>query len=157
MRLSRCRPDEWMSLQVVVLLLVDVAEQALEQHFGEADDGVERRAQLVRHVGEELRLVLVRDLELPALVLDLAEQARVLDGDDGLVRERLQQRDVLVGERPGVVAADADRADAPCPPTASARTTIDFDAHRRERCRGSARAPMASSSASGKCSDVPGR
>ena len=90
MRLSRCRPDEWMSLQVVVLLLVDVAEQALEQHFGKADDGVERRAQLVRHVGEELRLVLVRDLELPALVLDLAEQARVLDRDDGLVRERLR-------------------------------------------------------------------
>ena len=41
-------------LQVVVLLLVELAEHPLEQHFGEADDRVERRAQLVRHVGEEL-------------------------------------------------------------------------------------------------------
>ena len=28
------------------------AEQSLTQDFGETDDGVERRAQLVRHVGE---------------------------------------------------------------------------------------------------------
>jgi hypothetical protein len=32
------------------------------------------------HAGEELRLVLARELELPAFGLDLAEQARVLDG-----------------------------------------------------------------------------
>ena len=36
----------------------------LPQHLGEADDGVERRAQLVAHIGEELRLVLARNLEL---------------------------------------------------------------------------------------------
>ena len=34
----------------------------LPQHLGDADDGVERRAQLVAHVGEELRLVLARHL-----------------------------------------------------------------------------------------------
>ena len=51
-------------LQVVVLLFVELAEDPLEQHFGKADDRVQRRAQLVRHVGEELRLVLVGDLEL---------------------------------------------------------------------------------------------
>jgi hypothetical protein len=28
----------------------------LAQHFGDADDGVERRAQLVAHIGEELDL-----------------------------------------------------------------------------------------------------
>ena len=39
----------------------------LQQHLGEADDRVERRAQLVRHVGEELGLVLVGDLELRLL------------------------------------------------------------------------------------------
>ena len=33
----------------------------LPQHLGDADDGVERCAQLVAHVGEELRLVLARD------------------------------------------------------------------------------------------------
>ncbi len=36
----------------------------LAQHLGQADDGVERRAQLVAHIGEELRLVLARNLEL---------------------------------------------------------------------------------------------
>ena len=58
-------PDEW--------IFVDLAEQALEQHFRKPDDRVERGAQLVRHVRQELGLVLVRGLELPALVLDLAE------------------------------------------------------------------------------------
>ena len=51
---SRWRPDARMSLQVLVLLVVELAEHPLEQHLGEADDRVERRAQLVRHVGEEL-------------------------------------------------------------------------------------------------------
>jgi hypothetical protein len=39
------------------------------------DDGVERGAQLVRHVGQELRLVLAGDLELPTLVRQLAKEA----------------------------------------------------------------------------------
>ena len=59
----------------------------LPQHLGDADDGVERRAQLVAHVGEELRLVLARLFELAAFVLDLLEQAHVLDGDRRLVGE----------------------------------------------------------------------
>ena len=33
-------------------------------------------------------------------LLQLLEQPGVLDGDDGLVRERLQQRDLPLGERP---------------------------------------------------------
>ena len=86
-------------LEVIVLLFVELAEQPLEQHLGEADDSVERRAQLVRHVGEELGFVLVGHFELPALVADLVDQARVLDGDYRLVRERLQQSDLLLGER----------------------------------------------------------
>ena len=52
----------------------------LPQHLADADDGVERRAQLVAHVGEELRLVLARLGELPALILDFVEQPHVLDG-----------------------------------------------------------------------------
>jgi hypothetical protein len=39
------------------------------------------------HIGEELRLVLARDLELPALVLDFIEQAHILDGNHSLVSE----------------------------------------------------------------------
>ena len=64
---------------VLGLFLIQLAEHSLPQDFGEADDGVERGAQLVRHVGEEFRLVPVGGLDLPALILDLAEQPGVLD------------------------------------------------------------------------------
>ena len=47
------------------LAFVQLAEHLLVQHLGEPDDRVQRRAQLVRHVREELRLVLARRLELP--------------------------------------------------------------------------------------------
>ena len=50
--------------QVVVLAFVEVAEHPLEQDLGEADHGVQRRAQLVRHAREELRLVLAGDGQL---------------------------------------------------------------------------------------------
>ena len=63
------------------------------------EDGVERRAQLMAHAGEELRLVLARLRELAALVLDFVEQANILDRNGGLVGEGLDQRDLLVGER----------------------------------------------------------
>ena len=62
----------------------------LPQHLGDADDGVERRAQLVAHVGQELRLVLARYLELAALVLNFVEQPHVLDRDRRLVGEGLE-------------------------------------------------------------------
>ena len=75
-------------------LAVDVVEHQL----GVAEDRVERRAQLVAHVGEELRLVLARDLELAALLLDLAEQARVLDRDHRLGGEGLQQVNRVLDE-----------------------------------------------------------
>ena len=54
----------------------------------------------------------------------LLEQPRVLDRDHGLVGEGLQQRDLLVGERPRRLAHDADRADAAV-----------FPQHRRARDR----------------------
>ena len=67
----------------------------IDDELGVAQDGVERRAQLMAHVGEELRLVLARDLELAALLLDLAEQAGVLDRQRGLRGEGLQQLEHL--------------------------------------------------------------
>src|SRR3990170_3602862 len=88
-------------IEVLLLLGVDLAEHPLQQHLGEADHGVERRAQLVGHVGKELRLVTVGDLELPGLVVQLGEEPHVLDGDDSLVRERLEERDLLVRKWPG--------------------------------------------------------
>ena len=58
-------------LEVLLLLRVDLAEQPLAQHLREADDRVQRRAQLVRHVRQELRLVLAGGLELPVEALEL--------------------------------------------------------------------------------------
>ena len=51
----------------------------LPQHLAHPDNGVQRRAQLVAHVGKELRLVLARLRKLPALVLDFVKQPHVLD------------------------------------------------------------------------------
>ena len=59
-------------------------------HIGKSDDSVERRAQLVAHIGEELRLVSTRLRELTALLLDLVEQPCILNRQHGLRREGLQ-------------------------------------------------------------------
>ena len=85
-------------LEVFILLVVELAEHPLDQHLREADDGIEGRAELMRHVGEKLRLVATGRLELPALLFGLAEQAHVLDRNDGLVGKGLQQVD-LAGRR----------------------------------------------------------
>ena len=75
----------------------------LLQHLGVADDGVERRAQLVGHAGEELRLVAVGHLEL-------AEEARVLDGQRRLRGEGAEQVDGLRREVAGGVPAHDEAA-----------------------------------------------
>ena len=91
-------------------LLRRLAVDAVEDQLGVAEDGVERRAQLVAHVGEELRLVLARDRELLALLLDLVEQVGVLDRHHRLVGEGLQQVDGgLAGIRPASCAAPPAR------------------------------------------------
>ena len=46
-------PALWMLLQVLDRLVVRRGPRVLLQHLAVADDGVERRAQLVAHVGEE--------------------------------------------------------------------------------------------------------
>src|SRR5262245_40211942 len=48
------------------------------------------------HVGNELRLVMARDLQLAALLNDLLEQPRVAHGDHGLVGEGLNQLDLAL-------------------------------------------------------------
>ena len=82
-----------MSLRYSSCRSLSVAEHPLEQHVREPDHGVERRAQLVRHAGQELGLVPARHLELARLALELAEQPRVVDRHRGLARERLEQVD----------------------------------------------------------------
>src|SRR6185437_8925593 len=98
-------------LQVVVLLVVEVAEKPLEQDFRKPDDRVQRRAQLVRHVREKFGLVLVRDLELATLLLDFAEQPHVLDCDRCLITEGAQERDFALAERAHLLPAKQDRAE----------------------------------------------
>ena len=51
-------------LEVFLLFCVDVAEHALHEDLGKADDRVQRCAELVRHVGEEVGFVPARALEL---------------------------------------------------------------------------------------------
>ena len=80
-------------------IVLSEIDRVFLQDFAVADDGVERRAQLVAHIGEELRLVLARLLELPALVLDFVEQADIGDGDHRLVGKGRDQVDLLLRER----------------------------------------------------------
>src|SRR5262245_3106080 len=79
-------------------LLRHIAIDAIEDQPGIAQDGVERLAQLVAHVGQELRLVLARLCKLAALVLDFVEETHVLDRNKGLIGERADQLDLLVTE-----------------------------------------------------------
>ena len=82
------------------------------------------------------RLVLAGDLELPALVLDLLEQPRVLDRQRRLGGERLQQRRPSSGAKsPGVRAADHERADDLAPRAAAARPAARGSPPRSRRPR----------------------
>src|SRR5262245_35841176 len=83
---------------------------AVRHQFGVTQDGVERGAQLVAHIGEELRFVLTCHFKLSALVLDFIEQPHVLDRDRGLVGKRGDQLDLLVGERSNIPTIDGDHA-----------------------------------------------
>ena len=64
----------------------------------------------LQHLGGR-GLLLQRLGQIVGALAQLVEQARVLDGDDGLGGEVRDQLDLLVGERPHFRAVDADRAD----------------------------------------------
>ena len=83
----------------------------LSQHIGQANDCIERRAQLMTHIREELRFMLARNLKLAALLLKLAKQARILDREHRLGRESLQKIDGRFREQSRLFAADIERAD----------------------------------------------
>ena len=92
-------------------LVRNIAVDGVEDQFGIAEDRIERRAQLVAHVGEELRLVLARQRELLALLADLGEQPRVLDRQHRLGGERVQQVDRALRKFARRLAAHHQRAD----------------------------------------------
>jgi hypothetical protein len=97
--------------EILRLLLVGVAEHPLQQDVREADDRVERRPELVGHAGEELRLVLACHFQLMALDLELAEEARVLNGEGGLRGEGPEELDDFGGERAERAASDHEPSD----------------------------------------------
>ena len=79
---------------LLVLLRAERAEDAALHHLGEADDGVERRAQLVAHVGEELGLGAVGALGLRLLVeVALGEVGELLRLRLELLARLLEVRD----------------------------------------------------------------
>jgi len=111
-------------LQVFLLLVVEGAEHPLDQHLGEPDDGIERSAQLMGHVREELGLVAAGGFELAALVDGLPKQVHVLDGDNGLVGKRLEQGDLSVREQTDLSARDRNRSERDAAPQEGDRERI---------------------------------
>ena len=65
---------------------------------------MQHRLQIERRAADDLEyvggrcLLLKRLREIARLGLNLVEQPRILDGDDGLVGEGLEQLDVMLGE-----------------------------------------------------------
>ena len=77
MSISRSLPDEWIVLANSTCFGGQVAVGVLAQLVGQDQQAVERRAQLVRHVRQELGLVLGGQRELLGLFLE--RLARLLD------------------------------------------------------------------------------
>ena len=81
-------------------LLAEVLGLLLE-HLGVADDGVQRRPQLVGHVRQELRLVLAAPRQAARFASwSSCEQPGVLDGDDAWSANVSSRAICCVGERP---------------------------------------------------------
>src|SRR5262245_5251176 len=61
------------------------------------------------HIGNELRFVPTRKLELARLLLDLAEKARIAQRNRRLICERLQQRHCLGRKRANMHSSHGQR------------------------------------------------
>ena len=111
-------------LEALVALVLLERDQVVLEDLAEPEDGVERGAQLVAHVGEELALeprdlvdLGVAALELALLLGDLRQlhrlalvQAGVVDGDGRLVGDDLHQRLLDGGEGPHLAPRHGQRA-----------------------------------------------
>src|SRR5262245_47311595 len=62
------------------------------------------------HIGDELRLVLAFGLELTTFFIDLAKQARILDGEHGLCGEGLDEVHSPIGKLSGLPASNHEKA-----------------------------------------------
>src|SRR5215467_9575112 len=91
------------------------SDRVLDQRF-------ENRLEVERGAANDLEQIAGRRLLLQGLTellitrLQLLEQAHVLDGDDRLIGEGLEERDLVVAERSNFEAADPDSGDrVACP------------------------------------------
>src|SRR4029078_367330 len=80
--------------------------KALLHQFSVAQYGRERGSQLMAHVGDELRLVLARDLKLPTLLGDLSEKVGVFERNCGLIRKGSHEVPHGGGELPRLTALE---------------------------------------------------
>ena len=85
-------------VDVVDLLLVQLAEHLLPEDLREADDGVQRRPQLVGHARQEFRLVAAGALEL------LVEAAKLVVHEVDVVRQHPELIPVSDGDVPCEIA-----------------------------------------------------
>src|SRR5262249_61161769 len=81
----------------------------LAQPGSRLDQRVEHGLQVERRAADDLEHVGSRGLLLQRLA-QLVEEARVLDGDNGLARKVRKQIDLLVAERADLLAINGDRA-----------------------------------------------
>src|SRR4051812_39715085 len=79
------------AIEYAARLLRHLTINAVKNQLGVSKNGVKRRAQLMAHIGEELRLVPAGLFQLSALVLELVKQPRILDSQHGLRGKSLQQ------------------------------------------------------------------
>jgi hypothetical protein len=87
------------------------------QSLAASDDRIEHRLRVCLGLSDRAQdltrrsLLVERRRQLAIAGLQLIEQPHVLDGDHGLMGERLEQSDLPVGEEPDVGVAERDHAD----------------------------------------------
>ena len=137
MRARRSLPAEWIVCAYSTCFGVRCPSSLSGQEVGQDQQRVERRAQLVRHVGEELRLVPRGDRELVGLLLETGAcqlDLAVLDLDVAVLlgEERRLLLELLVGlaQLDRLVSAAPRSSDFDCSSSSSVRL-VRHDARER--------------------------
>src|SRR6516165_4328581 len=127
-------------MKLAVLPSVDHGEVGFAELRGGRNDRIEHRLQMARRPADDVENFGGGGLLLERFV-QLVEQPRVLDGDDGLFGEILDQRDLLVGKRAHLLAVNTERADQLIPleyryRQYGPRATVNGDSGRSESLGG---------------------
>jgi len=95
------------SVEQAVFLFEQPPDVRIAEASGPHQNGVERSLKVGRRRRDVPKYVSSRRMPLQGLtkagvaVVELLEQPRILDGDDGLIREGLDERDLALAELPG--------------------------------------------------------